>query len=797
MSYSRRQLYALGETLGDSVTCDKVGGGRIYGGGGGGGGSPGPSTSTSYNTNIPEYAQPYVENMLNAAQAQIYKPDMTGFNEYKPYSTSGADYVAGFSPMQQQAQSSAANMQVPGQYGVAGAQTYGLTNQMANAGRNFQQQATNPNVVQSYMNPYLQASLDPQLQEIQRQYGITGTQEQSQATQAGAFGGSREALMASENQRNKNTAMNQAIGTGYNTAFNNAQGQMNAGAQLGLQGQQAAMGGASQLANIGGQQLNAQQGIANLQNTMGGQQQQQQQGIINQDIQNYATAQQYPYMQMGVLNSMLRGLPMQSTTTASYQAQPSIGMQATGLLGAAGSLYGGPKTAREGGIIGMKEGGAVPGYRYGTLINEAQLDSMAGRMDDPQLNKVKGLPGITPDERNTFDSALINNQYMRSNPQAGQMMAQAGAPPPPPQQPPAPTNRMSGIAQGGGGMFNSMGNHMAGGGIIAFAGDGESLVDKQAAQAEKDAAAQDIANKPAPAKVAQKAIAKEATEGQTRADILKENQDMMRSMGVNPEINSEKAKAYQAAIEAQQVGIGGKEDQLERFARAKGFLALTQPTGGKNALGVAGSALEGYLGEKATNIKTIEDLKMSTAKANAEYEAGMRAKAAGDIETASKHFDKAQEIQSHIDVANINKESNIAGHQITAASANQATKLEQAKVDAYMKDHPNATQSEAYAAVAQYSRGETIDAQNRRAVQTAIQKWKDSVMYTPEWQKMTSEQRAAAEDAEYKKITGRLSTPTAPTASAPAPADGPMYATNGKERIVSTDGGKTWNPVKG
>ena len=39
MNYSRRQLYALGETLGESVTIKKVGGGRIYGGGGGGGSS--------------------------------------------------------------------------------------------------------------------------------------------------------------------------------------------------------------------------------------------------------------------------------------------------------------------------------------------------------------------------------------------------------------------------------------------------------------------------------------------------------------------------------------------------------------------------------------------------------------------------------------------------------------------------------------------------------------------------------------------------------------------------------------
>lgn len=35
-SYSRRELYALGEPLGNSATQNKIGGGRIYGGGGGG-----------------------------------------------------------------------------------------------------------------------------------------------------------------------------------------------------------------------------------------------------------------------------------------------------------------------------------------------------------------------------------------------------------------------------------------------------------------------------------------------------------------------------------------------------------------------------------------------------------------------------------------------------------------------------------------------------------------------------------------------------------------------------------------
>jgi hypothetical protein len=82
------------------------------------------------------------------------------------------------------------------------------------AGLGYGQGAQNPYAVQGYMNPYLQASLQPQLAEMQRQYGISGAQGQSNATKAGAFGGSREALMFAENQRNKNIAMNQAIGQG-------------------------------------------------------------------------------------------------------------------------------------------------------------------------------------------------------------------------------------------------------------------------------------------------------------------------------------------------------------------------------------------------------------------------------------------------------------------------------------------------------------------------------------------------------------------------------------------------------
>ena len=153
-------------------------------------------------------------------------------------------------------------------------------------------------------------------------------------------------------------AQQQALGQGYNQAYNQAQQAMQYGAGLGLQGQQAAMQGAGQLANIGGQALQAQQGILGLQQQTGAQQQAQQQNIINQAIQNYATAQQYPQQQLAFMNSMLRGLPLQTMTTQGYQAAPSGLSQLTG-LGTAG--LGAYKLAT------MAEGGEVGGDGLDTL----------------------------------------------------------------------------------------------------------------------------------------------------------------------------------------------------------------------------------------------------------------------------------------------------------------------------------------------------------------------------------------------------------------------------------------------
>jgi hypothetical protein len=92
---------------------------------------------------------------------------------------------------------------------------------------------------QAYMNPYLRQSLDPQLAEARRQAEIQAQADQARATAAGAFGGGRQALMASENRRNLNTNLANITGQGYNTAYTNAMGQYNQDQARSLQAQQA------------------------------------------------------------------------------------------------------------------------------------------------------------------------------------------------------------------------------------------------------------------------------------------------------------------------------------------------------------------------------------------------------------------------------------------------------------------------------------------------------------------------------------------------------------------------------
>jgi len=412
---------------------------------GGGGGAPAPTQTTVANTNIPEYARPYVETMLGTTQQQLYNYETdpttgqkfaTSIKGYTPFSEDPSKYVAGFSPMQEQSFKGAANMGTSPQLDTASGLA-GLAGQRA-MGSQYDptqfnaQQATAPQLqqyqmgpaqqvgtqdytgsnVSQYMNPYMQNVVDIQQREAQRQADIAGTQRAGQAVRSGAFGGSRAGLMEAEAARNLATQKGDIQAQGQNAAFQNAQQQFNQqqqanlqaqmanqgaglqvgsqnlnaqlgiqqlgagqnmqaqlanqqanlaaqqaaeqskqyGAGYGMQGMQTGLQAAGQLGQLGQTQYGQQLGNINLQNQMGAQQQAQQQGILNQQIQNYAMAQQYPQQQLAFMSNMLRGLPMQSTSTNMYQAAPSnvsqlagLGMAGYGLAKMAGKKGGLPK----------------------------------------------------------------------------------------------------------------------------------------------------------------------------------------------------------------------------------------------------------------------------------------------------------------------------------------------------------------------------------------------------------------------------------------------------------------------
>jgi len=460
--YSKRELYALGETLGDSVTEHKVGG-RIYGGGGKGGGGggappPAPSSQTVTNTSIPEYARPYVENMLGKAEA------LTDINQ-NPYQTYGGERIAGFNPTQQQAFQNMQNMQVAPQIGqgsgLAAASGLGSINtagQLGQVGQQYANQATNPYAQQAYMSPYIQNALQPQLAEMQRQYDITGLQQRKGAVGSGAFGGSREALMRSENERNKNMAMNAAIGSGYQNAFQAAQQAQQFGAGLGLQGLQGQLQGYGQanqaagtLGQLGQTQYGQQMGINQAQQQVGAIQQAQAQQGLDTAYQDFLKQKNYPYQQLAFMSDMTRGLPLSQTSQAMYSAPPSavsqlggLGMSALGIYGMSGGFK------ANGGMVGK-------GYAKGGLTYAGGGDISS--MSTEQLTEMLNNPTTDPILAAEIEKLLMLHRRMAMNPETDQIMA--------------PALGRSGIASiGTGDMVPEEMPAGAGGGIVAFADRG-------------------------------------------------------------------------------------------------------------------------------------------------------------------------------------------------------------------------------------------------------------------------------------------------------------------------------------
>ncbi len=357
------------------------------------GGGGGPSTTKTETSNIPEYAQPYVERMMGSTEKQVYtygpSGNITGFQPFTSYAEfdkargGTGETVAGFTPMQARAMQGIGGYQLPGQTQFATGLTGMGTLGSMGAGRQYARQATDPYAMQAYMSPYTNLALEPQLREAARQSAIEGQRQQAQAVQAGAFGGSRQGLIEAERQRNLAQQQADIYGKGMQTAFEQARQAQQFGAELGMKGYGQALQGAGQLGALGEQQYKQELGLLGQQYDIGAKQQAYEQARLNQIIQDYATKQQYPFIQLGTLSNMLRGLPMQASTTQLYQAQPPLLQQGIGLAGAYANL-------KQAGVnpFGAKEGGEIKEMASGGIasgVDPYKLPSMMKKLSDDQL----------------------------------------------------------------------------------------------------------------------------------------------------------------------------------------------------------------------------------------------------------------------------------------------------------------------------------------------------------------------------------------------------------------------------
>lgn len=211
------------------------------------------------NQGLSEFAGPYVGEMLGKARALADKP----YEAYGGPLTAGASGLqdmafagyAGLDPNQQTGIGSfGGDMTAGGTFGFGSAAGQGYSPgftagsaDMSGMGmnrfqNNYNPQAFTANTAQQYMNPYLQAALNPQIAEVRRQEAITQAQDAGRATQAGAFGGSRSFIMDAERARNTGQQIADITGQGYARAFDTAQGQFNTEQQRLMADRDARMG---------------------------------------------------------------------------------------------------------------------------------------------------------------------------------------------------------------------------------------------------------------------------------------------------------------------------------------------------------------------------------------------------------------------------------------------------------------------------------------------------------------------------------------------------------------------------
>ena len=262
---------------------------------------------TGYQGALAEFAGEYVTDFLGKGRALADQP-------YQAYT---GPLTAGQSQLQDTAFAGLGNLVVPtteqmsftpGTFSATDAPA--ITDDVPTAGGT---------TVSQYMNPYLSAVLQPQLEEARRQAEISRQDEAARYTRAGAFGGSRQALADLERDAALNRTLADITGRGYAQAFQQGRDQFNV-----EQGRQQTATDAAR--RFGLEALAAQVGAGRTQRDI------EQAGILA-DRKQFEEERDFPYKQLQYQRSLLQGLPI---AARSYSVTQPSGLSA--LLGNVGDV---------------------------------------------------------------------------------------------------------------------------------------------------------------------------------------------------------------------------------------------------------------------------------------------------------------------------------------------------------------------------------------------------------------------------------------------------------------------------
>ena len=325
-----------------------------YGKGGGSAPPPPPSSvQQSTTAEFPTELRPFVSDIFEKSQAIQEQRQEEG---YQPELT---QQLASFTPEQE------ASFQ--GIQNVVG-QTQPLFDEATTLARQSGRAATDPAEVAALMNPFLRNVTDIQKREAQRVGDVQEQQLAAQASQAGAFGGSRAAILEAERQRNLSQQLGDIEAQGLAASFQNAQNQLQN--QFGRESAAAAQLGALGAA-IPAQQFKEFGALSGI----GAAKQQQAQRAFDIATQQAREEYGFPMATLQDFSSILRGFPLPATQNVSRQsfspAQPlstqllGLGTGLAGLAGAAGAfkkaggLVGAPVGMKNGGYVKLAGGGGL------------------------------------------------------------------------------------------------------------------------------------------------------------------------------------------------------------------------------------------------------------------------------------------------------------------------------------------------------------------------------------------------------------------------------------------------------